>query len=374
MKMSETSKRLLIVGQTPPPWHGQAVATKMLVDHEWSDWEIDSVRMAYSDGIDEVGKFRWRKISHLFELTREVRKKLKEAPGTVMLYPPASASWLPFLRDIYFLMGTRHLARGTAFIFHASGLPAFVRKSPLRRWLASLAYHGADLSLEVAQETVTAKEVFEARESAWCPCAAEVPDLPARPVKKGGIARILFVGSLMEGKGILEILKTAKVLKERGEGPLQFAIVGKWSDEGFQKSCEDFVRANDLGEFIDFRGQLTGDEKWAAFQEADLFFFPSHYRSEASPIVLMEALGVGLPVVTTHWAGIPAMAGECEAVTLCPVKDPEGFAEAIMQTLAKIADSDEWSVKATEFYRERFTPQQFIQRIQDGLSKAGLSR
>ncbi len=370
--MSDIPKRLLIVGQTPPPWHGQAVATKMLVEGEWSDWETDSVRMAYSNGIDEVGKFRWRKLSHLFELTRAVRYKLKQNPGTVMLYPPASASWLPFLRDVFFLIHTRHLARGTVFIFHASGLPAFVRKSPIRRWLASLAYHGADLSLEVAQETLTAKEVFEARESAWCPCAAEIPDFPERRLRKDGIPRVLFVGSLMEGKGIFEILRTAKVLKERGESPIHFLIVGKWSDEGFQKSCEDFVRKNNLGNFIDFRGQLTGDEKWVAFDEADLFFFPSHYRSEASPIVLMEALGAGLPVVSTNWAGIPAMAGECQAVTLCKVKDPEGFADAIVRTLRKSAGSNEWSLKAKEFYRERFTPGQFIQRIQDGLSKAGL--
>lgn len=365
-------KRLLIVGQTPPPWHGQAVATKMLVDHEWSDWETDAVRMAYSDGIDEVGKFQWRKISHLFELTREVRAKLKASPGTVMLYPPASASWLPFLRDIYFLRRTRHLARGTAFIFHASGLPAFVKKSPLRRFLAKLAYHGADISLEVAQEELTAKEVFEARESVWCPCAAEVPVLPERAVSEGETPLILFVGSLMEGKGIMEILKTARVLKERGEGPVQFAIVGRWSDEGFQKACEDFVCEYGLEEFVDFRGQLTGDEKWAAFQEADLFFFPSHYSSEASPIVLMEALGAGLPVVSTQWAGIPAMVGECEAVTLCPVKDTEGFAEAILESLGEASGAGGRGLKAEEFYRERFTPQQFIQRIQGGLAKAGL--
>jgi len=297
---------------------------------------------------------------------------LKGAPGTVMLYPPASASWLPFLRDVYFLRQTRKFARGTAFIFHASGLPAFVEQSALRRWLGKLAYGEPELSLEVAQEKVTASEVFGAGASAWCPCAAELPELPARPADGEGKRTILFVGSLMEGKGIFEILRTAKVLRERGEKEITFAIVGKWAEENFQRECEAFVREEALEAYIDFRGQLTGEAKWLAFREADLFFFPSHYSSEASPIVLMEALGAGLPVVSTLWAGIPAMAGDCEAVTLCPVKKPEEFADAILDTLKKGAADDSWRAKASEFYASRFTPQQFIQRIQDGLNKAGL--
>lgn len=370
--MSRSKKQLLIVGQTPPPWHGQAVATKMLVDHEWSDWETDWVRMAYSDGIDEVGKFQWRKIGHLFELTKQVRQKLKENPGTVMLYPPASAHWLPFLRDVYFLIRTRKLARGTAFIFHASGLPAFAKKSRFRSWLANLAYYGADISLEVAQEKVTAKEVFEARESAWCPCAAEIPALPPKPPREGEVYTALFVGSLMEGKGVFEILRTAKVMKDGGMEKVHFAIVGKWSDEEFQRKCEAFVEEHELGEWVDFRGQLTGDAKWEAFREADMFFFPSHYSSEASPIVLMEALGAGLPVVSTRWAGIPAMVGECEAVTLCGIQMPEEFAEAISQTVKNNKEASRLGSVAEEFFQQRFTPGHFIKRIEAGLAKAGL--
>ncbi len=365
-----SKKRLLIVGQTPPPWHGQAVATQMLVDHEWQAWETDFVRMAYSDGIDEVGRFRWRKIGHLFELTRTVRTYLKENPGTVLLYPPASASWLPFLRDIYFLWRTRPLARGTAFIFHASGLPRFVRESKLRTFVAKLAYQRADISLEVAQEELTAKEVFDARESLWCPCAAEVPPYSENTVTVEATRSVLFVGSLMEGKGIFEILKTAKMMRQRGAELVRFLIVGKWSDEGFQRTCEAYVESEGLEEWIDFGGQRTGEEKWQAFRSADLFFFPSHYSSEASPIVVMEALGMGLPVVTTRWAGIPAMVGECEVVKLCPVKNTEAFADAITETLDE-GGVETWRT-ARAFYEGRFTPARFIGRIEEGLEKAGL--
>lgn len=48
---------LLIVGQTPPPWHGQAVATKMLFDHDWGMREVTTLRLAYSDEMHSVGRF-----------------------------------------------------------------------------------------------------------------------------------------------------------------------------------------------------------------------------------------------------------------------------------------------------------------------------
>ena len=47
---------ILLVGQTPPPYHGQAVVTGMLFDHGWGDLKVERLRMAYSDSIDERGE------------------------------------------------------------------------------------------------------------------------------------------------------------------------------------------------------------------------------------------------------------------------------------------------------------------------------
>ena len=59
---------ILLVGQTPPPYHGQAVVSAMLFDHDWKDLEVERLRMSYSDTIDEVGKVGVGKIIHLLGL------------------------------------------------------------------------------------------------------------------------------------------------------------------------------------------------------------------------------------------------------------------------------------------------------------------
>ena len=364
----EDDYRLLILGQTPPPWHGQAVATKMLFDHDWPGIEVRTVRMAYSEAMESVGRFEFGKLRHLFRLIRETRRILKENPRTILFYPPASAFWVPFLRDVVFLLAVRRLAAGTVFIFHAGGLAGFVRASLLRRLLARAAYGRADLALEVSMEAVSPHEVFGVRHWEWCPCAIEVPQLErAAP---GEVCEVLFVASLQEGKGVLELIRTASLLRKRGAGDrFRFRVVGPWFSDEFRRQATALVDTEEVGDLVDFPGELTGDSKWEAYGRADVFFFPSHYESEASPIVLMEALGAGLPIVTTRWRGIPAMVEDCEAVIVCPIRSVDRFADSLERLWDDRARFAELGEKARAYYRDRYRPEHFLGRIERSLER-----
>jgi glycosyltransferase involved in cell wall biosynthesis len=355
---------ILLMGQTPPPWHGQAVATQLLFDYEWPEFQVHRLRMEFSGEMLEVGRFQWKKLYHLGSLIRRARTILKANPGTILFYPPASAKWVPFLRDVIFLHLVRHLAGSTIFIFHASGLPVFVENHWLRRRLARRAYHHPEVSLEVAQEAVPPHQIFHAKSSQWCPCAISVPDLP-RPPRDGSSPFVaLFVASLQEGKGLLEILRTAAVLKQQGQqSNFRFRIVGKWFSEDFEKEARALHADLGLESMVEFVGQLTGDEKWQAYLDANVFFFPSHYASEATPIVLMEALGMGLPIVSTAWAGIPAMLEGCSTARLLPVRSPEAYASALIELSAESAKADSHDQASRAFYHNHFLPDRFIERV-----------
>ena len=359
------------MGQTPPPWHGQAVATQILFDHDWPGFEVHRLRMEFSEEMLDVGRFQWKKIRHLFRLIRKARSILREYPGCVLFYPPASAKWIPFIRDVIFLTSVRHLAGATVFIFHASGLPLFCQMGGLRHALARMAYRDADVALEVSQELVPPHEVFAARSWQWCPCAIAVPDR-VRPARTPGAPmRVLYVGSQQEGKGILEILKTASILKKQGhEHAYRFQLVGKWFSNEFEESVRELRSELELEEMVELTGQLTGDNKWDAYFGADVFFFPSHYESEATPIVLMEALGAGLPLITTEWAGIPAMLEGCSTAMLLPIKSPDAYAKAIIEMSADLARADELSRASHIFYQENFLPARFIERVEKAFRTA----
>ncbi|RYD28899.1 MAG: glycosyltransferase, partial [Verrucomicrobiaceae bacterium] len=359
---------LILMGQTPPPWHGQAVATQILFEHDWPEYEVHRLRMEFSEEMLEVGRFQWKKLHHLWDLIGRARQILHDHPDAILLYPPASAKWVPFLRDAVFLWAVRAVARRTVFIYHASGLPVFTDRGWIRRGIAKRIYHHADYSLEVAQEEIPPHRAFDAYNWSWCPCAIEVPAIPRPARKLDGPLVAIFVGSLQEGKGVLEIIRTAKALKDKGEGGNYiFQVVGKWFSNDFEARAQALRRELQVEEMVDFVGQLTGDEKWHAYAAADVFIFPTHYESEATPIVIMEALGMGLPIVSTQWAGIPAMLEGCRTAELVPPKQPQAFATALRRVRDERATAAETAAQSRQFYQDHFLPQRFIERVENAL-------
>ena len=103
---------ILLVGQTPPPYHGQAIAMQQLFDHRWEGLKIQYLRMEYSQREAEVGRFRIKKIFHLFSLIiRSWFILIKNRP-CCLYYPPASPNRIPVIRDVVFLLFVRPLAKG----------------------------------------------------------------------------------------------------------------------------------------------------------------------------------------------------------------------------------------------------------------------
>jgi glycosyltransferase involved in cell wall biosynthesis len=180
----------------------------------------------------------------------------------------------------------------------------------------------------------------------------------------------LFVGSLQEGKGVLEILRTAEELKRRGRGnEFHFQIVGKWFSSEFEQEATRLRAELGLIDTVELAGQLTGSDKWDAYAKADLFFFPTHYASEASPIVLMEALGAGLPVISTVWAGIPAMLEGCGSARLLPIRSPSLYADELISFRDRPEAVEALTAESRRFYGERFRPERFVERVAAAFSR-----
>ncbi len=355
-----------MLGQLPPPWHGQAVATRLLFDHKWSNHHVISIPMTYSAEMDHVGKFGFSKIWTLFKLIYRSLKVIFREGDVILFYPPASAKWVPILRDLIFLSIVRRFVSETVFIFHASGLGKFLSKSALRRGIGLIAYGRADHHLEVAvEDKFPPHSVFNAKSWEWCPCGIEVPEARNRLKATEEPINILFIGSLQEGKGVLEILRTASILKQKGNvSRFRFHIVGNWFSDEFKKEAQDLREELNVQDLVHFLGPRTGKEKWESYQNADLFFFPSHYSSEATPIVLMEALGMGLPILTTNWAGIPAMLKGCKSAAILPIQSPESYATWLWSSVDELSQNELYFDVSIRFYRKHFLPRVFTSRVE----------
>ena len=132
----------------------------------------------------------------------------------------------------------------------------------------------------------------------------KIRTLPDRKVK-----HVLYLSNFIKSKGYPEVLEMAKLEKERvdagEEKQFHFDFAGKF----FEKSEEDFfwnyIKENDIEEFITFHGVVSGDKKRELLKKCDVFVLLTRYPKEGQPISILEAMGNGMVIVTTDHAGIP---------------------------------------------------------------------
>jgi len=149
-------------------------------------------------------------------------------------------------------------------------------------------------------------------------------DLLAAPATPAPAApRLVCVGRLSEQKGHLVLVEAAAALAAEGRA-FELTLVG---DGPLRGALEERVRRAGLGERIRFAGWRSAGEVRDAILASRALVLPSF--AEGLPVVLMEALALGRPVVTTAVAGIPELVegGVCGWVV------PAGSVEALVPAL-----------------------------------------
>jgi glycosyltransferase involved in cell wall biosynthesis len=150
----------------------------------------------------------------------------------------------------------------------------------------------------------------------------------ARTSSTGAPVEILAVGRLSREKGQLMLLAAIAELRRRGAAA-RLRLVG---DGPLRDQLEGEARALGIEDIVTFSGSVGQDEMPALFRQADVFCQPSF--GEGIPVVLMEAMAVGLPVVSTSVAGIPELVEHERAGLLVPPGRPDLLADALSRLVA----------------------------------------
>ncbi len=327
--------------------------------------------MNFSRSIDEVGSFGWRKLWVLWLIWLRILRARFLRGARVLYYPPSGPNRNPVLRDIALLASTRWLFRRTVFHFHAAGL---YEVYPRLAWWAGplfrLAYRRPDLAIFTAASTSGDAALLEAKSVAIVPCgiadegqaflAGDWED-PIAPI-------ILFTGVLCEAKGLLVLLEACRLLRFAGQR-FQLVCVGAFESYAFQREVEKTVEESGLGEVVRFRGVLTGRAKAEAFASCSIFCFPSHYASESSPIVLLEAMSFAKPIVATVWRGIPETVGDCGGSLLVRPRNPEEVASRLQQLLNSPEQRRAMGLANRARYLNHFSVEQYRSNLEDALKR-----
>lgn len=152
---------------------------------------------------------------------------------------------------------------------------------------------------------------------------------PSTPRPGGGDFHLLFVGRLVERKGVSVLLKTLARLRARGED-FTLTVAG---DGPLRSTLE--AEANSLGiaSAVHFTGFISAAALAEVYRSSDLFVLPAVRDSkgdvEGLGVVLIEALLRGLPVVASDSGGIPDVVEDGVGGLLVAPGDVDALAGAI---------------------------------------------
>jgi glycosyltransferase involved in cell wall biosynthesis len=139
--------------------------------------------------------------------------------------------------------------------------------------------------------------------------------------------RLVCVGRLCEQKGQLLLIEAAHILAEQ-KVDFQLVLVG---DGEMRSEIEELIIQNRLQRRVHITGRISSDRLYDEILAARALVLPSF--AEGLPMVIMEAMALRRPVVSTYVAGIPELVQPDETGWLVPAGDAKALALAMQVCL-----------------------------------------
>jgi glycosyltransferase involved in cell wall biosynthesis len=271
-------------------------------------------------------------------------------------------------RDWVILLTTRWLFKQVVFHFHAAGLTELLPEmNRFARFLFRLAYGRPNCAIHLADAEPQDGQRLNALHSVVVPYGSEDAFPQYRAIRHQGAnseSRILFVGALRESKGVMVLLEACVALRQRGLA-FRLELMGDFNCVEFEAQVRNVIGSRDLQSQVHLLGVCRDEAKWQAYAKADIFCFPSFYECENLPVVIIEAMQFGLPVVATRWRGIPALVEDEQQGLLVSTHSPEEVADR----LARLIVDPELRRRLGRSGRERYLREFTLRKWTDSMAR-----
>lgn len=343
-----TPAPVFVVGRFPPPADGQTLATERcasLLDATFDVHRLNTQAPPGSDPLSVTSGFNLRRTLHYASVGRRLAASLRQRPEAPVLWPSISPAPLGHLRDVLTTVPAFARAQPVAGVLHRAGFedlfgsPLAASARRLVRRLDAVVFLNETLADRCAPHVPDAKRrvIPNTVRGAVVPSAEAVE--ARRQRGPGAPLQVLFLSNMLPEKGYLDVLDAVARLVGRG-ADVRARFVGRWPDESTHAAF--LARAAHLGvaDRVDVLGIVTDvDAVRGLLLDADVFVLPTTHPTEAQPVVLLEALSAGTPIVTVDRPVTRQILTDGVEGALVPPHAPDAIADAI----ARLTASDTWA-------------------------------
>jgi glycosyltransferase involved in cell wall biosynthesis len=347
----------------PPPIHGASLTNDLVYNSAVINSSLKKrlLRINYNTDLSSINKFNLTKILKYIKLYfRFIYELLFFRPYLIYYTIPPTGKGL--YKDILFVLTIKLFFVKPVYHLHGKGIYENTKNSKFKkfihRWVYSNAVviHLSDnlLSNEIKRLQTKKSELFVVNNG------LPVQQLLINSTIKNKFINILFLSNITLSKGIIMSLKVLRELIKTHRN-IRFNIIGDFRDDVTRKTVKNFIDSNKLKKYVTFFGALYGDEKFRLVSKMDFLLYPSF--NDAYPLVLLEALQFGIPIVASNQGAIPEM-----------INDEVGFVfktgnlnEAVLHCnkIIQLILKDENTIKrkCTDLFAKKYTKDIFEKRM-----------
>lgn len=169
---------------------------------------------------------------------------------------------------------------------------------------------------------------------------------------------ILYLSRIHPKKGLLLLVEAMKELVKMKIN-IRLLIAGPIEDLHYFKKVKNIIKKSELENNIIFKGLVEGDEKTRIFLESDIFVLPSEDEA-SSPLVVLEAMSFGLPIVVTIGCKMPEIDNKMGYVV---ENEPSRIAEAVLKLVNNKELAKTMGFKGHEYVLDNFSWEKKIYKL-----------
>lgn len=159
---------------------------------------------------------------------------------------------------------------------------------------------------------------------------------------------IIFLGMLIERKGIDDLLKAIKNIKDYLPVGVKVKLYGSDKNNNINRKIKELG----LEDIVEYLGWLTLDNKNECFSKAMLNILPSY--NEGLPMTILETMAYGIPNIATNIAAIPEAISNNEDGILVEPGDVDSLGKEILKLVNNLELRSLYSKKAFEKVKDEF--------------------
>ena len=358
---------ILAIGMLPPPVGGQAVMFEAALAELARSASVDVVDIQAQRNIGETGTLHFAKIAWFLKLIVRELLPRRSRRYDILYYCPAGPNRLALVKDLVILALVRGRVRKTVYHFHATGIGALIAEQPaVLRSLAQRIAFRPDLAIRCVDTTPDDAALYRARRTRII--ANGIPDpmgaYRGRTRPEDGPLQLVFIGAMVEKKGIFDLIEVATALQAAG-----CDFVMHFLGEGLPallRRFDELVDERGLSDRMRRHGVLTGSAKFDLLFRCDVLLFPSFWSSETQPLAVIEAHAMELPAVAYDIGGIRTIIRDQESGFVVPLRDTAAFAAAI-QKLADRSVARRMGLVGRRHFERSFTLQRFVAELSEAV-------